>query len=42
VAGLHFAGAPAAWSLGPLMRFVSGTWYASRQIAGRIATERRP
>ena len=41
VTGLHFAGAPAAWSFGPLMRFVSGTWYASRQIAGRIATERR-
>jgi cation diffusion facilitator CzcD-associated flavoprotein CzcO len=41
VTGLHFAGAPAAWSFGPLMRFVSGTWYASRQIAGRIATESR-
>lgn len=41
VPGLHFAGAPAAWSFGPLMRFVSGSWYASRQIAGRIAAERR-
>jgi NADPH-dependent 2,4-dienoyl-CoA reductase/sulfur reductase-like enzyme len=36
-AGLHFLGAPAAWSYGPLMRFVSGTWFASRTLAGSIA-----
>ena len=39
VAGLHILGAPAAWSFGPLMQFVSGARYAShalmRAIAGR-------
>ena len=29
VPGLHFLGAPAAWSYGPLMYFVSGTKYAA-------------
>lgn len=24
IPGLHFLGAPAAWSFGPLLRFVSG------------------
>jgi choline dehydrogenase-like flavoprotein len=33
VSGLHFLGAPAAWSFGPLMRFVSGTWWAGRSLA---------
>jgi len=33
VPGLHFLGAPAAWSFGPLMRFVSGTWWAGRSLA---------
>jgi cation diffusion facilitator CzcD-associated flavoprotein CzcO len=37
VPGLHFVGAPAAWSYGPLMRFVSGTWFASRTLTRRIA-----
>ncbi len=37
--GLHFLGAPAAWSYGPLMRFVSGTWFASRTIARAIARQ---
>ena len=37
VPGLHVVGAPAAWSYGPLMRFVSGTWFASRTLAQRIA-----
>ena len=45
VRGLHFLGAPAAWSFGPLMQFVSGTHYASRTvtkyIAGLIARERK-
>ena len=45
VQGLHFLGAPAAWSFGPLMQFVSGTHYASRSlvrfIAGRGATQMR-
>ena len=32
VQGLHFLGAPAAWSFGPLMRFVSGTGYTARAL----------
>jgi cation diffusion facilitator CzcD-associated flavoprotein CzcO len=36
---LHFMGAPAAWSFGPIMRFVSGGWYASRAIT-RVVTGR--
>jgi NADPH-dependent 2,4-dienoyl-CoA reductase/sulfur reductase-like enzyme len=33
VPGLHFVGAPAAWSFGPTMRFVSGGWYTGRALA---------
>jgi hypothetical protein len=36
VRGVHFLGAPAARSFGPLMRFVSGTDYAARQLARHI------
>ena len=36
VTGLHFLGAPAAWSFGPLMRFVAGAEFASRAVARRI------
>jgi lysine/ornithine N-monooxygenase len=36
VPGLHFLGAPAARSFGPIMRFVSGTWYASAQHARAV------
>jgi cation diffusion facilitator CzcD-associated flavoprotein CzcO len=36
VPGLHFSGAPAAWSFGPIVRFVSGSWYASRSITQAI------
>ena len=36
VPGLHFLGAPAAWSFGPLMRFVAGTAFASREVTRRI------
>lgn len=32
VPGLHFLGAAAAWSFGPLMRFVSGTGYAASTL----------
>jgi NADPH-dependent 2,4-dienoyl-CoA reductase/sulfur reductase-like enzyme len=39
VPGLHFVGAPAAWSFGPLMRFVAGTEFAApvvtRAVLGR-------
>lgn len=38
VPGLHFLGAPAAWSFGPVVRFVSGTFYAVRALTRRIAT----
>jgi hypothetical protein len=37
VPGLHFVGAPAAWSFGPVMRFVSGTHFAARALARGIA-----
>jgi hypothetical protein len=34
--GLHFLGAPAAWSFGPLMRFVAGTEFVSPALTKRI------
>ncbi len=34
--GLHFLGAPAAWSFGPLLRFVAGTEFASPKLAKRV------
>jgi NADPH-dependent 2,4-dienoyl-CoA reductase/sulfur reductase-like enzyme len=37
VPGLHVVGAPAAWSFGPIMRFVSGSWYAGSAVAHEIA-----
>jgi cation diffusion facilitator CzcD-associated flavoprotein CzcO len=33
IPGLHFLGAPSAWSFGPLMYFVAGTEYAARSLA---------
>ena len=39
--GLHFIGAAAAWSFGPLMRFVAGAKFASQRVAQRVR-ERRP
>ena len=41
VPGLHFVGAPAALSYGPIMRFVVGTWYAAPVLARRIAGQRQ-
>jgi cation diffusion facilitator CzcD-associated flavoprotein CzcO len=38
--GLHFVGAPAAWSFGPTMRFVSGSWYAGRAVARAVEAAR--
>jgi cation diffusion facilitator CzcD-associated flavoprotein CzcO len=35
--GLHIVGAPAAWTFGPLMRFVAGSDFASRRVAAAIA-----
>jgi hypothetical protein len=37
VARLHFVGAYAAISFGPVMRFVSGTRFAARNVADRIS-----
>jgi cation diffusion facilitator CzcD-associated flavoprotein CzcO len=41
IRGLHFLGAPAAHSFGPLMRFVSGTWYSSSALAFALAGDSR-
>jgi NADPH-dependent 2,4-dienoyl-CoA reductase/sulfur reductase-like enzyme len=38
VPGLHFLGAPAAESFGPLMRFVAGTGYAARAVTRALRT----
>ena len=40
VAGLHFVGAPAAHSFGPVMRFVVGSWYAAPAVAARVGGRR--
>lgn len=39
VPGLHVVGAPAAWSFGPLMRFVAGTEFVSPALARGIARD---
>jgi FAD-dependent urate hydroxylase len=39
--GLHVLGAPAAWSFGPLMQFVSGTHYASQALTRHVAANGR-
>jgi len=41
VRGLHFLGAPAAWSFGPLMRFVAGTGFAAGELARSIVARAR-
>jgi len=40
VPGLHFLGAPAARSFGPIMRFVSGSWYGGTRLAQAVAQGR--
>ncbi len=40
VPGLHFAGAPAAATFGPVMRFVTGTWYCAPAVAREISGRR--
>jgi cation diffusion facilitator CzcD-associated flavoprotein CzcO len=42
VRGLHFMGAPAAYSFGPIMRFVVGSWYSAPAVARRAADRRQP
>jgi FAD-dependent urate hydroxylase len=41
VDGLHFLGAPSAWSFGPLMRFVAGTAFAGRQLVRGVLGQGR-
>jgi len=41
VEGLHFMGAPAARSFGPLVRFVSGTGYSARALTEAIIRSSR-
>ena len=41
VPGLHFLGAPAALSFGPIMRFVVGTWYAAPALTRRALGRRQ-
>ena len=40
VPGLHFIGATAARSFGPLLYFVAGTAFASRELAAHLSTSR--
>ncbi len=44
VPGLHFLGAPASWSFGPIMRFVSGSWFSGQALASHVAgaAKRKP
>jgi hypothetical protein len=42
VPGLHIIGAPAVWSFGPLMQFVSGARYASQALMGAVAGKNQP
>jgi hypothetical protein len=42
VPGLHFIGAPAAESFGPVMRFVVGTAYTAPALAQRVTGKSRP
>jgi hypothetical protein len=41
--GLHFMGAPAAWSFGPLMKFVAGAEFAAKTVTrGIVAMGKYP
>jgi hypothetical protein len=42
VPGLHFVGASAALSFGPILRFVCGTWYASRMLTEALVARTEP
>jgi predicted ATP-grasp superfamily ATP-dependent carboligase/thioredoxin reductase len=41
IRGLHFVGAPASASFGPIMRFVIGTWYAAPALTRRVLGRRQ-
>ena len=38
---IHIVGAPAAWSFGPLMRFVAGTGFTASSLARAVLPRRR-
>ena len=40
--GLHFLGAPAGQSYGPVMHFVAGTWASARELTRRVVGRRAP
>jgi len=40
ISNLHFLGAPAARSFGPIMRFVSGSWYGGTRLARALSCRR--
>jgi hypothetical protein len=40
VPGLHFVGAPSAWSCGPLVRFVAGTQFTARRLVPGLGSAR--
>jgi hypothetical protein len=42
IAGLHFVGSSAAYSFGPVMRFVTGSWYSAPAVARRVLARRQP
>jgi hypothetical protein len=42
LAGLYFVGAPAAYSFGPLCRFVAGTGFTARALTRSATGSRRP
>ena len=42
VPGLHFLGAPAGRSFGPVMHFVAGTWASSREVTRVVVGRRAP
>lgn len=41
VPGLHFLGAPAARSFGPVMRFIAGSWYGAASLTRAVADHGR-
>lgn len=42
IPGLHFLGSPAAWSFGPVARFVSGAHYCVPAMARKVAAGQQP
>jgi FAD-dependent urate hydroxylase len=40
VPGLHFLGAPGAYSKGPIMRFVSGSWFGAESLTTFLSSRR--